>query len=234
MSLSVEGRHCGTVYVLRCSGRVVAGEESVALEASINRGLRESRRLVIDLGGVIRIDSTSIGLLVRYLSHTRSRGGDLRLSAAPPAVADLLRATKLTTVFKVYNSEEEAITSLLQEPAIPGSEGMPAGPPVLFVDRSPDLCAFARALLSKHGYSVLTTCKAHDASLLMMATQFDYLVLGPDPSPAASAAAVDDLKGLAQSAAVVQLSREFKTDNPDRAGAELLRMMEIAKTAQGS
>ena len=114
MSLSVEGRHCGTVYVLRCSGRVVAGEESVALEASINRGLHEFRRLVIDLGGVIRIDSTSIGLLVRYLSHTRSRGGDLRLSAAPPAVGDLLRATKLTTVFKVYDSEEEAITSLLK------------------------------------------------------------------------------------------------------------------------
>ncbi len=47
MSLSVDARHCGTVYVIRCTGRIVAGEEVGVLEASINRGLREFLRFVL-------------------------------------------------------------------------------------------------------------------------------------------------------------------------------------------
>ena len=100
MSLSVDARHCGVVYIIRCSGRIVAGEECGVLEAAISRGLREFRRVVIDLDGVGQIDSTGIGLLVRYLSHTRSRGGDLRLSTPPSFIANVLRVTRLTTVFK--------------------------------------------------------------------------------------------------------------------------------------
>ncbi len=132
MSLSVDARHCGTVYIIRCNGRIGAGEECSVLETSINRGLRDFRRLAIDLDGVGQLDSTGIGLLVRYLSHTRSRGGDLRLSTPQPFVANVLRATKLTTVFKVYESEEEAVVSFLKEPGVSGSAETPAGPLVLF------------------------------------------------------------------------------------------------------
>ena len=49
MSLSVDSRHCGAVYVLRCTGRIVAGEEVGVLEASINRGLREFLRFVLQV-----------------------------------------------------------------------------------------------------------------------------------------------------------------------------------------
>ncbi len=231
MSLSVDARHCGAVYVIRCSGRIVAGEESAALEESIKRGLREFRHIVIDLGGVNRVDSSGLGLLVRNLSHVRSRAGDLRLSSPPPFVADLLRATKLSAVFKVYRSEEEAILSFLKEPATPGAETAPAGPMVLFVDRSPDLCAFVRALLNSHGYGVLSTCRSHDAKLLLLSTDFDYLVLGPECSQRPSDGAADRLRALAHSAAVAQLSSDFKYDDPERAGSELLRVMEAAKAA---
>ena len=48
MSLSVDARHCGSVYVIRCTGRIVAGEEVGVLEASINRGLREFIRFVVE------------------------------------------------------------------------------------------------------------------------------------------------------------------------------------------
>jgi anti-sigma B factor antagonist len=232
MSLSVESRACGSVYVIRCSGRIVAGEEVGALEGAIQRGLQEFRRVVIDLGGVIRVDSSGIGLLVRCLSHTRNRGGDLRLSAIPPGVADLLRATKLTTVFKVHDSEDEAILSFLKEPAAAGTDATSPGLQVLFVDRSPELGASMRALLNNQGYRALSTCRIHDARLLLVSTKFDYLVLGPDSSPSASAAAADNLKGDAQSATVVELPSNFGEDGSQRAGAELLRIIEAAKTAK--
>ena len=228
MSLSVDARHCGTVYVVRCSGRIVAGEEVKTLEAAINRGLREFLRLVLDIGDVSRLDSTGMGLLVRFLSHTRSRGGDLRLAAPPVFVRDLLRVTKLAAIFRIFDSEDEAIVSFLKEPVTHSPSAASAGPMVLFVDQSPDVCAFVRAVLQRHGYEVLSTCRTHDAKMLLTATRFDYLVLGPDSSRLPSDTVVASLKGLAQGAATVQLQAEFKHQDPERAGLELLRTMQGA------
>ena len=228
MSLSVEARHCGAVYVIRCTGRIVVGEEVGVLEASINRGLREFLRFVLNLGDVSRVDSTGLGLLVRFLSHTRNRGGDFRLAAAPQFLSDLLRLTKLAGIFRVYDSEDEAIVSFLKEPrpASPGDASV--GPMVLFVDQSPDLCAFVRALLHHHGYEVLSSCRIHDAKMLLSATKFDYVVLGPDSSRLPTDNVLAALKLLAPAAATVQLQSGFKSEDPERAGLELLRAMESA------
>ena len=147
MSLSLDSRHCGRVFVIKCVGRIVTGEEIAIFEACINRDLLESTRIVVQAGEVTRVDSTGMGLLVRFLSHTRNRGGDLRLAAPPSFLSNLLRLTKLATIFRIYDSEEEAIVSFLKEPALSNTGGAQAGPLVLFVDRSPDLCAFVRTLL---------------------------------------------------------------------------------------
>jgi len=228
MSLAIDARHCGTVYVIRCTGRIVAGEELGVMEAAINRGLREFRRFVIDVAEVDRVDSTGLGLLVRFLSHTRNRGGDLRLAAPQPFLADLLRITKLATIFRRYDSEEQAILSFLKEPLVSDSETSVAGPLVLFVDRSADLCAFVRALLRNRGYEVLTTCRTRDAKLLLTATKFDYLVLGPECSPTGSESAVDDLKSAALAVYLVQLGPDFRHEDPERASAKLVGMLQAA------
>lgn len=228
MSLSVDARHCGAVYVIRCSGRIVAGEEVRVLEASINRGLREFIRFVLHLGDVSRVDSTGIGLLVRFLSHTRNRGGDLRLAASPPFLTSLLQLTKLANIFRLYDAEEEAIVSFLKEPKAASPGDASVGPTVLFVDQSPDLCAFVRALLHHHGYEALSSCRIHDAKMLLTATKFDYIVMGPDSSHLPADNVVTVLKSLAPAAATVQLRGEFKYEDPERAGLELLRAMESA------
>lgn len=232
MSLSIDARHCGAVYVIRCSGRIVAGEEGNALEAALTRGLREFRRLIIDFEGVRQLDSSGIGLLVRYLSHARSRGGDLRLSTTPPFVANVLQATRLTTVFKVFGTEEEAVVSFLKEPAVTESEEAPRGPHVLFVDRSADVCAFARVLLNNNGYAVLSSCRTGDARLLLLSGKFDYLVLGPDCSQGETAIATDKLKSMARSASIIELPSGFTYDDPERAGVELLRLLKGANAAK--
>src|SRR3974390_2375469 len=105
MSLSVDARHCGAVYVIRCAGRIVAGEEVAVLETSISRGLREFVRCVLNAAEVTRVDRTGLGLLVRFLSHTRNRNGDFRLAAPPPFLRSLLQHTKLASIFRVYDSE---------------------------------------------------------------------------------------------------------------------------------
>ena len=226
MSLSLDSRHCGRVFVIKCAGRIVTGEEITILEACISRGLLESSRIVVQAGAVSRVDSTGMGLLVRFLSHTRNRGGDLRLAAPPPFLTNLLQMTKLATIFRIYDSEDEAIVSFLKEPALSQPIGLKAGPVVLFVDQSPDLCAFVRTLLQHHGYEVLSTCRMHDAKTLLSAAKVDYIVLGPDSSPLPADSAAASLKSLAPKASTILLQKDFKHGDAEEAGQELLRLMQ--------
>ncbi len=226
MPLSLDSRYCGRVFVIKCVGRIVTGEEITMLEACINRGLRESTRIVVQAGEVTRVDSTGMGLLVRFLSHTRNRGGDLRLATTPPFLDNLLRLTKLSTIFRIYDSEEEAIVSFLKEPGLAHTGDAHAGPLVLFVDQSPDLCAFVRTLLQHHGYEVLSTCRMHDAKTLLSAAKVDYIVLGPDSSFLPSDRAATSLKSLAPKASTVLLQNDFKHSDAEQAGLELLRLMQ--------
>jgi anti-sigma B factor antagonist len=227
MSLSVEAHHCGTVYVIRCSGRIVVGEESEVLEAAVNRGLREFVRLVVTVSEVSHVDSTGMGLLVRFLSHTRDRGGDVRLAASPPFLSKLLQLTRLDRIFRLYASEDKAIMSFLKEPHATAGDAT-TGPMVLFVDQSPDLCAFVRVLLHRHGYQAQPTCRVHDAKTLMTATKFDYIVLGPDTSHLPSDSVAATLRSLAPAAAIVPLQGEFKHADPEQAGLDLLRAIQGA------
>src|SRR5271166_6220425 len=122
MSLSLESRHCGSVFIVRCTGRIVSGEESQTLEAALQRGLREFTRVVLHVDQVNRVDSAGMGLMVRFLWHARNRKGDLRLAAPQPFLTDLLNITKLSTVFRIYPNEEAAIVSFLKEGAIAPSD----------------------------------------------------------------------------------------------------------------
>jgi DNA-binding response OmpR family regulator len=97
---------------------------------------------------------------------------------------------------------------------------------VLFVDRSPDLCAFVRTLLQHHGYQVLSTCRMHDAKTLLSTSKVDYIVLGPDSSALAVDSVVPSLRSLAPKASTVLLQKDFKHRDAEQAGLELLRLMQ--------
>jgi anti-anti-sigma factor len=225
MSLSIDSHYCGNVYVMRCFGRIGAGEETAILEAAINRSLQEFTRLVINVSHVSRIDSTGLGMLVRFLSHLRRRGGDLRIAAPQPFLTSILKFTKLGTIFRVYDTEDDAIVSFLKDSATAVAEEKPAGPLVLFVDQSPDLCAFVRTLLNTHGYEVIFACHMYDARLLLSAADVSYIVLGPDAFHLSTESELAALKSLAPSAPTVLLEQSFKIEDPDRAGLELLGKM---------
>src|SRR6516165_9469638 len=98
MSLALDSRYCGSVYVVRCGGRIVYGEESKLLDEKLQRVIREFTRVVVNVADVNRIYSVGIGLLVRYLLHTRNRGGDIRMTAPSDVVTGLLQITKIANV----------------------------------------------------------------------------------------------------------------------------------------
>ncbi len=224
MALEVEERWCGSVYVIKCAGPIVAGEVPV-LQSALERGLREFKRLTVNLCGVQKVDSTGMGLLVRFAARARNRGGDLRLAEPTPFVSNLLRITKLATVLCIHASEEEAIASCLREHFTEASSDPQIKGRVLFIDNSPDLCAFVRMLLKGNGYEVISTSLVHDARILLQASKMDFLIFGPESPQAPRESLISSLQQRMPGAAAFHLEPDFKHRDPQQAEAMLLGMM---------
>jgi anti-anti-sigma factor len=87
----------------------VAGGAAEAFERDIQQLFRGGQRhLILDLSGVSLIDSGGIRALVRGHTTAQRLGGSLRLAAMRPAVAQVLDASRLSSIFVTYDSVEAA------------------------------------------------------------------------------------------------------------------------------
>jgi anti-anti-sigma factor len=111
-SISITERRIDDVTILELEGRLVLEEGEIPLRDCVDRLVAEGRtRIVLDLGGITRLDSAGIGMLVcKYLTALR-RGGVLKLLHPTPRAEELLHMTRLSTVFEIFKSEDEAIRS---------------------------------------------------------------------------------------------------------------------------
>ena len=229
MSLKLERRFYGSISIIRCAGVIVVSDSLGKLEEELRRAMSETDRIVLDLKGVDRIDSTGMGLLVRFLSHIRNKGGDLRLCSPSQFVRKLLAATKLDSVFLVYTSDYNAIASFFVRGA-PGEERRETAATVLFLDASEDLCAFARTVLGQHGYEVLTTSRFDDAQLLAQAAAPSVILVSFETAQLENGAAVPGLQAAAPNAAAITLPADFGQSHPHHAAAALLNAVNLRRS----
>jgi anti-anti-sigma factor len=226
MPLSLYSRLCGSVYVIHCQGRIVAGPEVVALEAALDMGSREVPRIVLQVSEVDRLDSIGIGLLVRYAARLRKRGGDMRLAAPPKLITDLLQLTMLNTVLPVYATEDEALLSFLKHPSPQKPLAKPAAR-VLVLDQSADLCAFIRSVLMQHNFDVRSASLVRDAKILLQVDAVDYILVSGDSPQLCSPPVVGSLKALAPKASTLQLAPDFKNRDALEATSALLQLFGV-------
>lgn len=100
------------VVILELSGRMTEGSDTKALSTKINSMIDDGlKKLVFDLSKVHWIDSSGLGLLIRGYTHIQKNGGELKLARVTRSVNSLLQMTKLTTVFGIYDTIDEAIAS---------------------------------------------------------------------------------------------------------------------------
>ena len=66
---------------------------------------------MVNLSDVGFMNSSGLGMLISGMTTLRNAGGDLRLSALPEKVRTLLVVTKLSTVFKVFDTDDDAMAS---------------------------------------------------------------------------------------------------------------------------
>jgi anti-sigma B factor antagonist len=112
MALQIVEKESSGVTVLALAGRVTLGEESNQLRTKIKEILAQGKkRLVLDLGNVSYIDSAGLGTLVAGYTSSQNQGAGMKLANLTKRFHEQLNITKLVTVFEVYGSVEEAITS---------------------------------------------------------------------------------------------------------------------------
>jgi len=109
VALKITTRDQDGITVILCNGRIVFGEESSQLREQVKNHLAQSKKIVLNLGGVSYIDSGGLGILVALYTSARSCGGDIKLANLTQRVGDILQITKLSTVFEVYEGEQKAI-----------------------------------------------------------------------------------------------------------------------------
>ncbi len=91
--------------MLRCTGRIVAGEEvNILRSVALAHGDREE--IVLDLANVSTLDGAGIGMLAFLQGRVRNSGLRLRIQNPSPHVRELLELTNLDSVIEVSPSEE--------------------------------------------------------------------------------------------------------------------------------
>jgi len=122
-TLSLETERSGDTVTVRCHGRVVSGTAPI-LQESVRKlingrsasndsptlqdkvreviGVAQPRTIVLDLTDISYMDSTGLGALVGLYVSAKRSGKQLKLINLSARVQELLRLTKLISVFEGF------------------------------------------------------------------------------------------------------------------------------------
>ena len=112
MNMTITTREAGDVTIVDLRGRLVVGAEAVALRRQVHDLLHDGKnKLLLNASQVEFIDSSGLGELVTALRSVRKQGGELKLLNLGEKFHDLLRITKLYTLFEITDDEASAVRS---------------------------------------------------------------------------------------------------------------------------
>jgi len=110
--MKVQVRNEKDITVITPSGSLVLGPSEDVMNETLMRLLSQGQsKLVIDLGGLKRIDSSGIECLLVACERAREHGGDARLARVPKRFQTLLDIANLTGVLRSYPEVADAVSS---------------------------------------------------------------------------------------------------------------------------
>lgn len=108
LNLSVE--ELGKTVIMRCAGRIVRGDETTLLCATVGQ---YGRDIVLDLSEVEAIDAAGIGALISL----QAAGLYLRLMNPTKAVREVLRVTGMDSVLEICSIASAKREENVRQPA---------------------------------------------------------------------------------------------------------------------
>jgi anti-sigma B factor antagonist len=121
MSLEIEPKEREGITILELKGRITMGDEASAFRQEI-RALAQipNSKVLLNMQRVDYIDSTGLGAIVMGSSALRGAGGTIKLVNLNRRNVELLVATKLATIFEIFNDEQDAVNSFFPGREIKG------------------------------------------------------------------------------------------------------------------
>lgn len=99
--------------ILHLSGKFIGGDETEELKQILNEmSEKGEKKLIINMADVTYLNSTSLGILIAAHTNFTKRGGEIILCCIGKSIENIFVITKLTLVFKITETLEEAIKTL--------------------------------------------------------------------------------------------------------------------------
>ena len=118
MSVTLTTHQNGDVTIVDASGKLILGEETSALRTKIRELVAGgSKRIILNLADVSYLDSSGLGELIGSHTTVTTAGGEMKLLNLAKRVHDLLKITKLYTVFEAFEDEATAVASFGAPPS---------------------------------------------------------------------------------------------------------------------
>ncbi|HEX5227805.1 MAG TPA: STAS domain-containing protein [Bryobacteraceae bacterium] len=114
-NLEIQSREREGIKILDLSGKLTVGGSSDLREKVTAEVTGGSLRQLLNLKDVEYIDSTGLGTMVICFMAVQKAGGVLKLVNLNRRNLELVLLTKLSTVFQIYNEEQEAINSFFPD-----------------------------------------------------------------------------------------------------------------------
>jgi anti-sigma B factor antagonist len=116
MSLEIHQREREGVIILDLKGRLTVGQDVSIYRERMQKLIDSGRHsIVLNLDQVDYVDSTGLGALVMSYTTLQRAGGKVRLLNLSRRSIELLIMTKLTTIFELFNDEQNAINSFFPD-----------------------------------------------------------------------------------------------------------------------
>jgi len=111
LDFSATIRQSGQVSLIDLNGRLTFFEVGI-LRENISRLVREGRKqMVLNLAGLLYLDSSGIGELARIYVMVVKSGGEVKVVGLTPRIAEILKITQLYQVFPEFPDEPAALQS---------------------------------------------------------------------------------------------------------------------------
>ncbi len=98
------------IAVFELEGSLLNETDRVNLKTEFTRYLDEGViSFLIDLEKLKHINSTGLGVFITLYTKVRAKGGELVICSPSENIVNLLTITKLTSVFTIFNTRDEAL-----------------------------------------------------------------------------------------------------------------------------
>jgi anti-sigma B factor antagonist len=112
MGLEINRREKEGITILDLKGPLTAGLAATSLRDELRAQMAGGyKNVILNLGEVEYIDSTGLGAMVMCFTGLRKSSGRLVLLHLNRRQLELLVLTKLSTVFEIFDDEQQAVNS---------------------------------------------------------------------------------------------------------------------------